>query len=70
MSPLAFFDPDQVSEELLSDSAAYIPYLSNPVVREEVFRDLHNFSLTTRNPEKKTVTIHRLLRDASFRSLG
>ena len=70
MRILAFFDPDQVPEELLRDSAAYIPHLSNPIVREEVFKDLRSFSLITRNPEKKTVTIHRLVRDASFRSLG
>lgn len=70
MSLLAFFDPNQVPEELLSDSAAYIPCLSNPIVREEVFRDLRIFSLITRNPEKKTVTIRRLVRDASIRSLG
>ena len=70
MKSLAFFDPDQVPGDLLRDSAAYIPHLSNPVVREEVFKDLHSFSLITRNPEKKTVTIHRLVRNASFRSLG
>ena len=69
MSILAFFDPDQVPEELLRDSAAYISYLSKPIVREKIFKDLRSFSLITRNPEKKTVTIHRLVRDASFRSL-
>ena len=70
MSLLAFFDPDQIPQELLSDSAAYIPCLSNLIVLEEVLRDLRSFSLITRNPEKKTVTIHRLVRDASIRSLG
>ena len=69
MKLLAFFDPDQVPEELLRDSAGYISYLSKPSVRENIFEDLRSFSLITRNPEKKTVTIHRLVRDASFRSL-
>ena len=69
MKILAFFDPDQVPEELLRDSAGHILYLSRPIVREMIFKDLRSFSLITRNPEKETVTIHRLVRDASFRSL-
>ena len=69
MKILAFVDPDQVSEELLRDSAGNISYLSKPIFRQKIFKGPRRFSLITRNPEKKTVRIHRLVRDASFRSL-
>ena len=62
MSNLALLDPDQIPDELLRDSAAHIPHLSNPIVQEQVSKDLRRFSLITRNPEEKTVTIHRLVR--------
>lgn len=67
---LAFFDPDQIPESLLTDSTNTILYLSKATVREKVFRDLRSFSLISRNPTRKTLAVHRLLRDAAFRSLG
>ena len=47
MRILTFFDSDQVPEDLLRDSAAYVPHLSEPVVREETSKDLRSFSLIT-----------------------
>ncbi|CAO1597919.1 hypothetical protein XANCAGTX0491_001708 [Xanthoria calcicola] len=66
---LAFFDPDQIPERLLSDSTCKIPYLSGQISREKIFKDLRSFTLIRRNPENSTLAIHRLLRDAAIRSL-
>lgn len=44
MKIFAFFDPDQIDENLSRDSAAYIPHLPNPIVQEELFKERRSFS--------------------------
>lgn len=66
---LAFFDPDQIPEDLLSDDSGKIAHLSKGVVREKIFKDLRSYTLIRRNQGNRTLIIHRLLRDAAIRAL-
>ena len=66
---LAFFDPDQIPEQMLCDHTGRIPYLSGDISRQQILRELRNFLMIIRNQESGTLAIHRLSRDAALRSL-
>src|SRR5947209_11725661 len=62
----AFLDPDAIPEEILTDGAADLgsvlaPVAGDPVALDAALADLRRYSLLRRNPESKTLTIHRLV---------
>ena len=62
----AFLDPDTIPEELLAEGASELgavlqPIVVDPISFDEVLAVLRAYSLISRNPEAKTLTIHRLV---------
>lgn len=63
---LAFLAPDAIPEEIITEGASELgPLLkataSNPLTFNSTIRDLRQFSLVQRDPETKTLAIHRLV---------
>src|SRR6266567_4417491 len=62
----AFLDPDAIPEEIITAGAADLgpvlaPVAADPVALDAALADLRRYSLLRRNPESKTLTIHRLV---------
>jgi tetratricopeptide (TPR) repeat protein/transcriptional regulator with XRE-family HTH domain len=62
----AFFHPDAIPEELISDAASELgpvlqPVAADPCAWDAAIGDLRRFSLLRRHAEAKTLTIHRLV---------
>jgi len=67
---LSFFDPDRIPEDLLWDKAAKIPSLSTTVSRHVIIKELRTFTLINKNTHDRTISLHRLVRDAALRRLN
>ena len=64
----AFLDPDAIPEEIMTAGAADLgpvlaPVAADPVALDAALADLRRYSLLRRNPESKTLTIHRLVQE-------
>ena len=62
----AFLDPDAIPEELLTEGASELgpalqPIVTDPLTFDEALAVLRTYSLVRRNPQAKTLTIHRLV---------
>lgn len=63
---LVFFNPDAIAEEIISEGAAELgptlaPVASDPLELDAAIELLLRYSLLRRNPEKKFLSIHRLV---------
>jgi tetratricopeptide (TPR) repeat protein/transcriptional regulator with XRE-family HTH domain len=62
----AFLDPDTIPEALLTEGASELgptlePIAKDPLAFDDALAILRTYSLVRRNPEAKTLTIHRLV---------
>ncbi|KAB8269436.1 hypothetical protein BDV30DRAFT_242362 [Aspergillus minisclerotigenes] len=74
MGVLCFFDPDSIPEELLIPKAnshhnQLLSYLSSPLNRGVLVKDLRRFSLINKNMETQILAIHRLVQEVVFKQL-
>lgn len=62
----AFLDPDAIPEEILTEGASELGPILGPVAADQValdaaLADLRHYSLLRRNPDSRTLTLHRLV---------
>ncbi len=62
----AFLDPDAIPEELISDGGMHLgsvlkPIAANAFKMNEAIQELRRFSLVQRDPDAKTLRVHRLV---------
>ena len=62
----AFLAPDAIPEEIITESAPDLgpvlqPVAADPFELNAAIEELHKFSLVKRDPDAKTLTIHRLV---------
>lgn len=62
----AFLHPDAISEEFLEKASVELgpvlhPIISDPYQRDQIIAVLRHFSLIRRHPERRTLSIHRLV---------
>ena len=62
----AFLHPDDIPEEIMTEGASELgpvlqPITTNPIELEETIAELGKYSLIRRDPEAKTLSIHRLV---------
>lgn len=62
----AFLHPDAIAESMLLEGAIALdevlqPIINDPIRLHDVIAELRKYSLVRRNPETKTLTIHRLV---------
>ena len=63
---LAFLYPDAIPEEVVSEASIHMgavlePVATRPLQLDDVFKELLRFSLVYRDPDRQTLTIHRLV---------
>lgn len=63
---LAFLHPDAIPEEMITGGAselgpAFQSIAAHPLKLNDIFRELHRFSLVRRNAVDKALTVHRLV---------
>jgi len=62
----AFLYPEEIPEELITDSAPHLgpmlqPVATDPLRLDSTIKELRRFSLLHREPDSRTLTIHRLV---------
>ena len=62
----AFLHPDAIPEEMFSEGASYLgqtlqPIVIDPLLYNEVIVELLKYSLVRRNPDNKTLAVHRVV---------